>query len=68
MADEIRKLDADYEQKIIDKAVSLMFVRAEEKFFYQLKILGYITTTIKWVIVGMGCIWIAVKNRALFVW
>ena len=68
MADEIKKLDADYEQKLIDKAVSLMFVRAEEKFFYQLKILGFITTTLKWFILSVGCIWIAIKNKSMFVW
>lgn len=64
MTEEIKKLDADYEERLIDKAVEVMFERLEKNLSSQFKVLGYIRTLIVWIFAIVGCAWLAFKNRA----
>jgi hypothetical protein len=62
------KLDPDYETLLINKAVDKMFVEAQARFDFQIKVLSYICSAIKWLTILGGVIYFGIKNRNLFQW
>lgn len=62
------KLDPSYEEALINKAVEKMFEVALAKFEFQIKVLSWLSSVVKWTFMLGGIIYLGIKNRSIFQW